>query len=218
MKRDNGDETVRIPIQVLSNGTVAMESGARLPKILPGTLGDLVLPAASLESPDVVAALNEASSTPLLAQGEVVWVSLHPTQPASEKLELFEQETLHPEMVGHFLAPITLNESLNLVTRGTKRGQLEKATCSVPTGEGGKGTTATSLNHAYRLLSERFESHRVSFGGNVFEVAFVKREGAWHRLETLRRAAESVARRDVDRAIGEIETGRQAQLFVDSES
>ena len=218
MRRDNGEETVRIPIQVLSNGTVAMESGARLPKILPGTLGDLVLPAASLENPDVVAALNEASSTPLLAQGEVVWVSLHPAQPTFEKLELFEQEPLHPEMVGHSFAPVTLGESLNLVTRGTKRGQLEKASCSVPTGEGGKPEPATSLNHAYRLLSERFESHRVSFGGNVFEAAFVKRDGAWHRLETLRRAAESVARREVDRAIGQIEAGRQRQLFADSES
>jgi hypothetical protein len=218
MKRDNGEETVRIPIRVLSNGTVAMESGARLPKILSGALGDLVLPAASLENPDVVAALNESSSTPLLAQGEVVWVRLHPSQAPAEKLESFEHEPLHPEMVGHVFAPITLDEALNLVTRGTKRGQLERATCSVPTGAGGKPTPATSLNHAYRLLSERFESHRVSFGGNVFESAFVKRAGTWHRLETLRRAAESVARRVVDRAIGDIEAGRQRQLFLDSDS
>lgn len=202
---DDAEKRVKIPVQVLSNGTVAMESGAALPKIKPGSLGDLVLPADSLENPTVVSVLNESVSAIFLVKGEVMWVRLYPRDPATNELTRFDQETLHPKMAGHMFAPVTLLNDLKLVTRGTKRGQLEKARCSVPAGDGGKGVDATSLNHAYRLLSQRFERHRVSFGGNIFTAAFVKREGTWHHLEALRRAAESKARLQVDQAIATIE-------------
>ena len=216
--RDDAEKTVKIPVQVLSNGTVAMESGARLPKIKPGTIGDLVLPAESLENQEIVAALNESSSTALLFTGEVAWVRLYPREMPVKELAVFEREYLHPKMVGHRFAPVTLLGDLGLVTRGTKRGQLEKARCSVPVGDGGKGVEATSLNHAYRLLSQRFEPHRVSFGGNIFEAAFVKRQDEWHALEALRRSAETIARRAVDRAVEQIENGRRSALRLDGES
>jgi len=122
--RENVTETVRIPIQMLSNGTVAMENGERLPRIRPGTLGDLVLPAHSVDSPAIVEALNESASIPLLFEGEQVWVRLMSRSPSADGLVRFEDDAPHPKMVGHQFAAVMLEGDVKLITRGTKRGQL----------------------------------------------------------------------------------------------
>lgn len=208
--REDADRTVRIPVQVLSNGTVAMESGARLPRIRPGALGELVMQADSVDNPAIVEALNGSASTTLLSKGELVWVRLVSKDASTPGLVRFEDDVPHPRMIGHQFAPVTLEEDVRLVTRGTKRGQLEKALCLVRVGQGRQSSAATSLNHAYRLLSEAFESHRVSFGGNIFEAAFVRRQTGWISLDALRTAAEAAAREEVDRAVEAIE--RQAEV------
>ena len=64
---------------------------------------------------------------------------------------------------------VLLEEPLYLWSHGTKRATLKPARCTVPAL---KDLRAESLNEAYRRISERFEPHRRSVGGNVFRCVY----------------------------------------------
>ena len=62
--------------------------------------------------------------------------------------------------------------------------------------EGFHEKTAISLNHAFTMLSQKFESHRISNTGNVYDRFFYKESnGHWFPLDDLRRGAQSQTER-----------------------
>lgn len=80
---------------------------------------------------------------------------------------------------------IVLDDRLLLITRGTKRAVLADASCVIPALGGLK---ASSLNEAYRRISERFEPERRSVGGNVFRSVyyFEPSTASWRPIGELR--------------------------------
>ena len=57
---------------------------------------------------------------------------------------------------------------------------------------------ALSLNHAFTLLSERYETHRMSHTGNVYERVFYEEsDGQWYPLSHLRDGVRERAHRKV---------------------
>ena len=81
-----------------------------------------------------------------------------------------------------------LREDLKLRLRGAKPATLEDATCWIPS----RPEEAKSLNHAYRLVSEKFEPQRLSHSGNVFKVGYYfELSHTWTSLDGLRSAAEA---------------------------
>lgn len=74
-----------------------------------------------------------------------------------------------------------------LKVKGLDRCELQGSTVRMP--EGFKPADAVSLNHAFtKQLSERYETHRLSHTGNVYERIFYQdRDGGWYPLDDLRR-------------------------------
>jgi hypothetical protein len=69
--------------------------------------------------------------------------------------------------------------------KGLERSTLECSTILLP--DGLPETTAVSLNHAFTLLSQIYEEHRISHTGNVYSrVFYQENDGQWHPLSDLR--------------------------------
>lgn len=74
---------------------------------------------------------------------------------------------------------IELSADLMLNRARRKHGTLEDCPCSIPRLQ----TSATSVNHAYTIISEKFEVNRQAKGGNVFQkVFYTDATGHWEPL------------------------------------
>ena len=80
--------------------------------------------------------------------------------------------------------------------KGLERCELQSSTVILP--DGCSVPTAVSLNHAFTVLSERYETHRISHTGNVYSRVFYReRNGCWYPLDDLRRGVQAGAERDL---------------------
>lgn len=88
------------------------------------------------------------------------------------------QQALFPETGG-----------LWLKLKGLEKCELLSSTILMP--EGFQEPIATSLNHAFTLLSREYERHRISNTGNVYTRVFYQdRDGSWYPLDDLRRGVQ----------------------------
>jgi hypothetical protein len=72
-----------------------------------------------------------------------------------------------------------------LLTKGRKATGLSSTTIELPPAVSDE--TATSLNHALTILSEKFETWRISHTGNVYEQVFYQEKNErWYALDYLR--------------------------------
>ena len=100
-------------------------------------------------------------------------------QPKSKQLRLDDQ---------------SLSGGLWLRLKGLEKSELDCSTVLMP--EGFHEKTAISLNHAFTMLSQKFESHRISNTGNVYDRFFYKESnGYWFPLDDLRRGVQSQTER-----------------------
>ena len=81
-----------------------------------------------------------------------------------------------------FYVKITLAEDLHLIVEQNGRNMLDDCPCSIEH----PLETATSVNHAYTLISEQYEAYRISHTGNVFRLVFSMNSGKLHPLEMQR--------------------------------
>jgi hypothetical protein len=80
--------------------------------------------------------------------------------------------------------------------KGLERSTLECSTILLP--DGLPQATAVSLNHAFTLLSQQYEQHRISHTGNVYSrVFYQENDGQWHPLSDLRDGVRLRASRSV---------------------
>lgn len=81
-----------------------------------------------------------------------------------------------------------------LKVKGLERCELQGSTVLMPAGFA--DASAISLNHAFTLLSERYETHRLSHTGNVYERFFYKEsDDCWYPLDNLRQGVLVAAER-----------------------
>jgi hypothetical protein len=81
-----------------------------------------------------------------------------------------------------------------LKVKGLERCELYGSTIKMPTDFG--VAYAQSLNHAYTLLSERYERHRLAHTGNVYERIFYQdKDQLWYPLGDLRQGVLVTAER-----------------------
>ncbi|NLC35348.1 MAG: hypothetical protein GX772_02685 [Alcaligenaceae bacterium] len=72
-----------------------------------------------------------------------------------------------------------------LKLKGLEKTELLGSSILMP--EGFEPASAKSLNHAFTLLSEKYETHRISHTGNVYtRVYYQERNGNWYPLDDLR--------------------------------
>ena len=181
------EKTVRIPVRICADGRIEYFYGGDLPRILDGTIGDLVVPEWSLTDQRAVSRLQQDHVVEILPpRSEVMFAVDGNKTPASLKKHLKDGPI--PGMNKSHAVALTLGEEpLRLRLRGTKPATLQGVNCWIPSLE----MEAKSLNHAYRLVSERFEPSRISHSGNVFKLGYCKPRDRWISLGNLRSATEA---------------------------
>lgn len=175
-------KTVRIPVRIHSDGRIEYFYGGSLPSIRDGTIGDLVVPEYSLTEKDEVRLIQKEDVVLLLASGSTIRFAIDGTQTHPSL-----QKHLRPKLASSgnnksHAVEVELRGDLELQLRGTKQAILKKVECWIPSLE----RTAKSLNHAYGLVSEWFETNRISHSGNVFMLGYFKEEKTWIQLNTIR--------------------------------
>lgn len=181
------EKAIRIPVRVGKNGKIEYFYGEALPVIAEGTIGDLVVPAWSISEEKEALRLQQEHIVQLLASGSVVMLVVdHRSTPDDLRKHL--KKGIRRRSRVSMGVEVILREHLMLRLRGTKPASLQHATCCIPSLK----QDAKSLNHAYRLVSEKFEPQRLSHSGNVFRVGYyVNPNHTWISLDGLRSAAEA---------------------------
>ena len=83
-----------------------------------------------------------------------------------------------------------------LLTKGLEAVGLGSTTIELPPGV--RAENASSINHAYTILSETFEPWRISHTGNIYEQVFYREiNRRWYPLEILRNRALQKAEHEI---------------------
>jgi hypothetical protein len=187
MQHDRFEKMVVIPTRIV-NGTFRYFNGGPFPKLKEGTKLKVVVSELAIENIEFLKILEAGHKEDLLPKNASIY--------AAVSLAHIPQALEDSALSGHLLIPggipsfpdtrfveIVLEEPLFLYLRGTKLGRLSPVKCRIPSLK----KEALSLNHAFRLISEEFEPHRISHGGNVFQrMLYIYPDKQYYTLEDLR--------------------------------
>ncbi|MGO8732471.1 MAG: hypothetical protein ACLQVM_06745 [Terriglobia bacterium] len=179
---DRTKKRIRILVQFIP-GSIIRSDGLPLPRVRDGTFADLVLPASAIADEGERLKLEAESLKELLPSGVCVLVGLSPGMMKEKPDGLVEADQLKTGY-GYLFAEARLKEPLNLRRRGDKEAVLESCKCDIALLK----AEARSLNHAFTLLSMKFETKRISHTGNVFARVyfFSDKSKEWRPLDELR--------------------------------
>ncbi len=177
-----------------------------------GTLAELTLDARDIDNEQFKQRVMQELTVPILDEGTELLVALsgHDTNGRllgfPEKMPMhvpwgttrFAKVRLGPQRVKKAqlsLAPEMERGGLWLKVKGLERCELQASTVLMPEEF---EEPAVSLNHAFTLLSERYEKHRLSHTGNVYSrVFYCEGNGHWFPLDDLRRGVLVTAERNL---------------------
>ena len=160
--------------------------GRPLPELTAGSIAELVVSPEALMNPADRAALESLISVPLLPGGATVMVGVSPSMVEVEQTESLITAELLSTIAEFVFLPVRLESPLNLQVRGDQESSLASCSCTIPS----LGQHAQSLNHAFTLVSEAYETKRRSHSGNVFQRVYATwNRGPWKPLDDLRHEA-----------------------------
>lgn len=192
--------TILVHAMVVNGTLVNFYTGKPLPDLREGAMVDLRIAEMDFTKKDELKVLAVERTEKFLFPGQRVFIRLNEYRMRKEDhRRLIEAKTSPfsgPPSLG---AMVHLQEEVVMRLSGSKKGSLGDAKCSIPALG---NTVARSLNHAYTLLSKEFEVDRRSFGGNVFEVAFLEDGKDWIPLETIRDHVMATHEREIMTKLG----------------
>ena len=177
-----------------------------------GTLGELTLSANQISDERFRQRVSQELVVKILEEGAPLLVALsdrsrggahigtwpdidQPSVPAGTTR--FERVTLgpcKPKSVQPELDGIRETGGLWLKLKGLERSELTGSTVIMP--QGFEPAAATSLNHALTLLSQVYETHRISNTGNVYtRVFYQEKNDRWYPLNDLRTGVQAEGER-----------------------
>lgn len=180
---DRLKKTVRFPVKVVE-GELKFFYGGDLPTMKDGAVGELIIPEFCITSDYRLGLIQKETEKEFLAKGTVLMArlspkSIDPTEKFLKRMKVF------PPIDGLF-SEIRLESNLCINLRGTKNPELLDCTCKIPALP---DATPKSINHAFTLLSEKFETHRRSHTANVFQqVYYQNKPNHWVQLDERRNA------------------------------
>lgn len=180
-----------------------------------GTLGELTLSAHRITDEKFLKRVTQELTVKIIDEGTPLLVALSDRSknnvrigewpknyPASTPpgTTRFERITLGPvkKKPGEQLKldPEAARGGLWLKLKGLERCELQGSTVHMP--DKFEPKTATSLNHAYTLLSQAYETHRISNTGNVYTKFFYQDlNESWYPLDDLRMGVQAAAERQL---------------------
>lgn len=192
---DKYAKTVVIPVSI-KDGRIEYYGGGEMPALNDVTLADLIVPAHTFKDQSRLKEFTEEKTELILKSGTQLLVQI--STGSFNKLD--KQYLVHLEYVndtyvkntagiaGARFVEIELSDDLKITLRGTKRATLSRCKCKIPILN---NVDAKSLNHAYTLISQEFEAHRISHSGNVFKDIYYKKDDKWLPIDSFRDALES---------------------------
>lgn len=177
---DSFKKTIQIPFRVV-NGKYKFFYGGELPKLKEGTLGELIIREYSVTDERKLELISQEFEQDFLPEGTCLWARFSKrSDNQSGLLKKLEKIGYQEDL----FAEIVLAEPLKIKFRGTKKPELMDCECRIPSLS---NIEAMSLNHAYTLISEKFETHRRTHTGNIYaEIYFLSSEEKLRPLDYLR--------------------------------
>lgn len=170
---DKSEKTIRIPVK-LNNGKayLAFDEEIELTGLLPGNCSaEIIMKADLLKDPRLEQLFNLHFSTAMLPKNTKVFCNLRASVPkvSIDDVRMFLNPSTFIKEIFYYdnynFAEVVLRDNLELVYRGTKEAQINSCECYIPLLD----CNARSLNHAYTLLSQKYQTGRTAHTGNVFE-------------------------------------------------
>jgi hypothetical protein len=179
------DNQVSIPIEIRAGQVHAR--GVAFPKLREGAKGVLVVSSSAIMDPRLRRRLRDDKAVPFLQEGALLYVKLN--RGTFELEGAFAPPGLEERVCGlpGPFGELQLREPLLLGFRGTRLPTLLPARCFVRALD----LEARSVNHGCTLLSQRYETKRISHTYNVFETVLWKddKHDRLIPLDKLRRVA-----------------------------
>ncbi len=167
---DPYSKTAKMTLRVI-DGKLRHFSGAPLPPLPEGTIGDFIVPAYKLGRTSLSHWMQCEAVIELLPKGAELLADVRRERVPDKwkgACEELQAAVTDPWKPGRLFVRIRLNEPLRLRLRGEKPGKLVDCECCIPELK----QEGVSLNHAYALVTGTFEPDRHSRGGNVFDHCF----------------------------------------------
>ncbi len=190
--KDRFGKRLRIGVR-FDGARFVMLDGRPLPQLVKNSIAELVLAPDSIQDIIARASLAGQRDIPFLKEGSRVLLGVSAAMvgnnppPGLMSLD-------HPAIPSSDLyVEVMLNDDLRLRVRGDEEAKLSPCSCTIPALK----REAESLNHAFTLISEAYETKRLSHSGNVFLRGYIQLKPAgWRnlddlRLETLQRSLSS---------------------------
>jgi hypothetical protein len=208
--------TLRIPVKLV-DGHWELLYGGGIP-VKDGSVAELRLEKYSISDKSFLATVSAKRSIKILEEGTQLLFALTPDlslpevlashflNPLSVKYEHVAKISTHARFIRvHLSQPTDAQKRLQLDQGGlwlkleglVDRG-VESSSIKLPPVPGLKKQVASSLNHAFTLLSEVFETQRISHTGNIYESVFYQdSDETWFPLKDLRNRELAKAERKV---------------------
>lgn len=195
-------KTVRVPVQWV-NGHWELIYGGGVP-VMEGACGELILDQSTIADPQFLNAVTRKTVIKILAEGTELRVALTIREPLPAGLAQFllpRDATKHSHTAGisrqsRFVSIWLSGPSATQQRKGKTKGglwlslegpeprELESGVVQLP--KIGSVERADSLNHAFTLLSERFEPWRQAHTGSIYQRVLYKEGERWYPLNDLR--------------------------------
>lgn len=205
--------SIRVPVKLV-DGRWEFFYGGQLP-IKRGTVGDLLVDKIAIEDKEFLASLKRKSAHKLFKQGTELLVALTiksrsdlDAELANHLMKAHENKIALADSYYHTLrsnetqfvkisidAPtprqLNLDPAENggvwLLLEGLEPKGLTTSTVKLP--DGVSDEPAVSLNHAFTLLSEKYEPWRKAHTGNIYDrILYQEENNKWYPLDVLRNA------------------------------
>mgnify|MGYP000285246194 CR=1 FL=1 len=194
---DKYAKTVVIPVSI-KNGNVEYRGEGNMPEMPDDTFAELIVPAYAIKDQRLLNELSKEKKEKILNRGTRLLVQIAVRRENSLDKHFshhfeYTRETFQPlkdirGLIDPEFVEIELLDDLIITLRGTKKATLNRCYCTIPVLD---NIEAYSLNHAYTLISQEFEKHRISHSGNVFKDIYYNDKDMWLPIANLRDALES---------------------------
>jgi hypothetical protein len=202
LKKARYEKRLRIAVRFDGEKLVLLD-GRPLPDLCTGAVGELVLRPEAIQNPEDRGRLVQDEAVRILEKGAVVYLGVGPHLVDPEAAGLLR----NPQAIGiqteYWLVEVHLEQDLHIRIRGDQEAKLVVCKCSIPALK----REANSINHAFTVVSEVYETGRLSHTGNVFERAYALfRPKFWRPLDDfrIRAIAESLGRQTRAAATGSV--------------
>ncbi len=174
---DRGQKQLRIGVRVTEQGFELLD-GSALPKLRTGAVAEVFISADAIQEGPARNALLQERRKAFLEEGTVVLFGMSKSMLDRKRDGLIPSFDLmiSPE---YDYVEVKLMETLVLRIRGDQEARLDDCRCLIPALQ----VEASSLNHAFTLASQAYETKRKSHSGNVFDRGYaLTPQNGWQSL------------------------------------